>query len=147
MAQLHLSRPARADLASILITSLEHAYDNGVSLRLEAFRKNYDRVSPRFENLLNTFVLLPELKSDRIRIAPDHAKVTGMEITVRRDSDGPLQWWLSYTRSSAKDGFDDVMTPRVRCTGIHRDESAEDVLRLSRRTGHSRQEQRLRVRQ
>ncbi|WP_347350229.1 hemolysin family protein [Intrasporangium sp.] len=33
---------------------------------------------------------------------------------------------------------DDVMTPRVRCTGIHREESAEDVLRLSRRTGHSR---------
>jgi CBS domain containing-hemolysin-like protein len=33
---------------------------------------------------------------------------------------------------------DDVMTPRVRCTGIHRAESADDVLRLSRRTGHSR---------
>ncbi|MDN5789430.1 MAG: hemolysin family protein [Micrococcales bacterium] len=33
---------------------------------------------------------------------------------------------------------DDVMTPRVRCRGIHRDESAEDVLTLSRRTGHSR---------
>ncbi|HET7399975.1 MAG TPA: hemolysin family protein [Intrasporangium sp.] len=33
---------------------------------------------------------------------------------------------------------DDVMTPRVRCTGIHRDESADDVLRLTRRTGHSR---------
>lgn len=33
---------------------------------------------------------------------------------------------------------DDVMTPRVQCTGIHRDESADDVLRLSRRTGHSR---------
>ncbi|MEP7332096.1 MAG: hemolysin family protein [Terracoccus sp.] len=33
---------------------------------------------------------------------------------------------------------DDVMTPRVRCTGIHREESADDVLRLARRTGHSR---------
>jgi CBS domain containing-hemolysin-like protein len=33
---------------------------------------------------------------------------------------------------------DDVMTPRVRCTGIHRDESADDILRLSRRTGFSR---------
>lgn len=33
---------------------------------------------------------------------------------------------------------DDVMTPRVRCTGIHRDESADEVLRLARRTGHSR---------
>jgi CBS domain containing-hemolysin-like protein len=33
---------------------------------------------------------------------------------------------------------DDVMTPRVRCTGVHREDSAEDVLRLARRTGHSR---------
>jgi CBS domain containing-hemolysin-like protein len=33
---------------------------------------------------------------------------------------------------------DDVMTPRVRCTGVHRDESADSVLRLARRTGHSR---------
>ena len=33
---------------------------------------------------------------------------------------------------------DDVMTPRVRCEGIERDANAEDVLRLSRRTGHSR---------
>ncbi|MEO7754192.1 MAG: hemolysin family protein [Terracoccus sp.] len=33
---------------------------------------------------------------------------------------------------------DDVMTPRVRCTGVHREDTAEDVLRISRRTGHSR---------
>jgi CBS domain containing-hemolysin-like protein len=32
----------------------------------------------------------------------------------------------------------DVMTPRVRSTGVHREASADDVLRLSRRTGHSR---------
>jgi TonB dependent receptor len=101
--------PQRADH---LIASLQHEYDNGVSLRLEAFSKNYDQVNPRFENLLNTFVLLPELKPDRIRIAPDGAKVTGMEITVRGDGAGPLQWWLSYTRSSAKDRFDNAIAPR-----------------------------------
>jgi len=32
----------------------------------------------------------------------------------------------------------DVMTPRVRCTPIERSDSAEDVVRLARRTGHSR---------
>jgi CBS domain containing-hemolysin-like protein len=32
----------------------------------------------------------------------------------------------------------DVMTPRVRCTPIERTDSAEDVVRLARRTGHSR---------
>jgi len=32
----------------------------------------------------------------------------------------------------------DVMTPRVSCTPIERTDSAEDVVRLARRTGHSR---------
>lgn len=41
---------------------------------------------------------------------------------------------LGFGRRTA----DDVMTPRVRCVGIHRDASAEDVLQLTRRTGHSR---------
>ena len=45
---------------------------------------------------------------------------------------------LTKTLGFGERTADDVMTPRVHCTGIHRDESAEDVLRLSRRTGHSR---------
>ena len=45
---------------------------------------------------------------------------------------------LTKTLGFGERTADDVMTPRVRCTGVHRDESAEDVLRLSRRTGHSR---------
>jgi CBS domain containing-hemolysin-like protein len=32
----------------------------------------------------------------------------------------------------------DVMTPRVRCTPVERTDSAEDVVRLARETGHSR---------
>ena len=32
----------------------------------------------------------------------------------------------------------DVMTPRVRCTGVERTDSAESVVALARRTGHSR---------
>ncbi|MDV3222190.1 hemolysin family protein [Intrasporangium sp.] len=45
---------------------------------------------------------------------------------------------LTKTLGFGERTADDVMTPRVRCAGIHRDESADDVLRLSRRTGHSR---------
>jgi CBS domain containing-hemolysin-like protein len=33
---------------------------------------------------------------------------------------------------------EDVMTPRLRCTVVQREESAADVVRLARRTGHSR---------
>jgi len=45
---------------------------------------------------------------------------------------------LTKTLGFGERTADDVMTPRVRCTGIHREQSADDVLRLSRRTGHSR---------
>ena len=45
---------------------------------------------------------------------------------------------LTKTLGFGERTADDVMTPRVRCAGIHRDESADDVLRLSRRTGYSR---------
>ena len=45
---------------------------------------------------------------------------------------------LTRTLGFGERTADDVMTPRVRCAGIHRDASADEVLRLSRRTGHSR---------
>lgn len=95
-----------------LIGSIEYRHDNGVEARLEAYRKDYRRVRPRFENLLNTFVLLPELKPDRIRIAPARAIAMGMELTLRRDAGQPLSWWLSYSRSSVKDYFASMSTPR-----------------------------------
>jgi hypothetical protein len=89
-----------------LIGSIEYRHPNGIEARLEAYRKDYRRIRPRFENLLNTFVLLPELKPDRIRIAPRGARASGLELTVRRVTAQPLGWWLSYSHSSVKDEFD-----------------------------------------
>lgn len=90
-----------------LIGSIDYRHPSGIEVRLEAYRKDYRRIRPRFENLLNTFVLLPELKPDRIRIAPRHAHASGFELTVRRATAQPLGWWLSYSRSSVQDEFAD----------------------------------------
>jgi hypothetical protein len=90
-----------------LIGSVEYRHRTGVDARLEVYHKDYRRIRPRFENLLNTFVLLPELKPDRIRIAPRHARARGFELTVRRATAQPLGWWLSYSRSSVEDEFAD----------------------------------------
>ena len=101
--------PQRADH---LIASLEHQHASGVEIRLEAYRKDYRQVRPRFENLLNTFVLLPELKPDRIRIAPERARATGAELSLRQSVGPALNWWLSYTWSSVEDDFGGMRTPR-----------------------------------
>lgn len=96
-----------------LLASLEYRHGSGVDVRLEAYRKEYRQLRPRFENLLNTLVLLPELKPDRIRIAPDNATAEGAELSLRRMNGGPLSWWLSYTWSSVEDETAEIETLRT----------------------------------
>lgn len=96
-----------------LLASLEYRHDSGVDVRLEAYRKDYQKLRPRFENLLNSFILLPELKPDRIRIAPDTATAEGAELSLRRMDGGPLSWWLSYTWSSVEDETAGIETLRT----------------------------------
>lgn len=85
------------------VLSLEHRFANGIALRWEVYRKDYTSLRPRFENLLNTFILLPELKPDRIRVAPERARAQGMELSLRGGADAPLAWWLSYSYASIED--------------------------------------------
>jgi len=89
--------------ADHLVAGLEHLFRNDIELRFEGYRKTYDRPRPRFENLLNTFVLLPELKPDRVRIAPDRAVATGIELSLRSRAAGPLDWWIAYTWAETED--------------------------------------------
>lgn len=100
--------PQRADH---LVTSVEYEHESGVAVRLEAYRKEYRQVRPRFENLLNTFVLLPELKPDRLRIAPERATADGVELSVRGEREA-LDWWVSYTWSSVQDEVAETETDR-----------------------------------
>lgn len=95
-------RPQRADH---LVVGLEHSFAQGPRLRLEVYDKRMDRLRPRFENLLNGRVLLPELKPDRISIAPEHARARGLELTIA-GSEGPLRWWAAYSVSSVHDVLD-----------------------------------------
>jgi outer membrane receptor protein involved in Fe transport len=102
-------RPQRADH---LVASIEHSFAGGIEARIEGYRKDYRHVRPRYENLLNSFVLLPELKPDRIRVAPDRARADGVELMIRRNDGRPLSWWLSYTWSSVEDDIAGETQPR-----------------------------------
>ena len=93
-------RPQRSDH---LILGMDQQLPAGMELRLEAYRKNMDRLRPRFENLLDTQVLLPELMPDRIRVDPEKATAQGVEVSLSRLHGGNLGWWLSYAWSEVKD--------------------------------------------
>lgn len=94
-----------AQRADHWLVSFEQRVGQDLDLRIEGYRKRYSHLQPRFENLLNNVVILPELKPDRIRLAPPRARATGLELALRSVRSRPLFWWASYTWSRAEDLF------------------------------------------
>ncbi|MET0498963.1 MAG: TonB-dependent receptor [Steroidobacteraceae bacterium] len=102
----------QAQYADHAILSVEHAFDPAWSLRVEGYRKFYRRVHPRYENLFDPLVLLPETQFDRVMIDPQSASAEGLEILLRLQSAGPWSGWLSYTWSRVEDRIDGRDVPR-----------------------------------
>ncbi len=92
--------PQRADHAVI---GIEREFRSGLGLRLEVYRKQMSALRPRFENLLNPLTMFPELKPDRIRIAPDKAEARGFEVFVEQQARDKLTWWAGYAWSRFTD--------------------------------------------
>lgn len=101
-----------AQHADHLILSVDRALREGLDLRIEAYRKEYKEINPRFENLFNPLVLLPETEFDRVMIAPSGARAEGVEVFLRWESQGPWRAWLGYTWSQARDSIDGPKVPR-----------------------------------
>jgi outer membrane receptor protein involved in Fe transport len=95
----------RAQRATHRVASIEHDLTTAMTLRAELYRKDYEHPFSRHENLLNTVVVLPELKPDRILIAPDSAKAEGAELSMRYES-GAVTGWIAYTHSRVVDRMD-----------------------------------------
>ena len=94
------------------VASLEQGFGAALDLRLEAYRKEYDHLRPRYENLLDPLVVLPEIKPDRIRIDPAAAHADGIEVTLDHHV-GPFAAWLSYGWSVVEDRVGGRDVPRA----------------------------------
>ncbi len=90
----------RADHA---IVGVEHSFDDSVTLRVEAYRKNHDRLRTRYENLYDPLSLAPELRWDRVAIAPSSARAEGLEALIAVRERGPWSGWASYAWSRVTD--------------------------------------------
>lgn len=85
------------------VLGVEHELAGGIRLRFEAYEKDMSRLRPRFENLLQSQTLLPELKPDRVRISPDSARARGFEVLVQDGRAARLDWWASYSHARVSD--------------------------------------------
>jgi len=94
------------------ILSLDHGFAGGISARIEAYYKDYDQLRPRFENLFDPLVLLPELEYDPVEIAASTGNIYGLEFLLQDRSAQPWGWWFSYALARAEETVGSDVIPR-----------------------------------
>lgn len=93
-----------AQFADHYIIGLQHRFGrSGLSVRLEGFHKRFRDPKRRFENLFNSLVLMPELASDRVPVAPEKARARGVELSLAYQPVDAVNAWLGYTHAYADD--------------------------------------------
>jgi len=102
-----------AQYADHFIVSWHQGFsESGFSLRSEVFAKNFRDSKRRFENLFNPMVLLPELASDRVEIAPSKGRARGFESTLKYAPNDRFVSWLTYTFAEVEDRVGEDWEPR-----------------------------------
>ena len=94
-----------------LIVGLDHRLSGGAALRIEGFRKLQSAPRPRYENLLDTLTLIPEIAPDRVLIAPRSAEMRGVELSITSEQTVATRW-LSVAWSDAVDHVGGESVPR-----------------------------------
>ena len=101
-----------AQRATHAVVGIDHLFSHGWSMRIEAYDKRLTHLRPRYENLLDSLALFPEIRADRLRLAPDRGIARGAELLLRKENVGPWSGWISYARASVGDSIDGRMAPR-----------------------------------
>jgi outer membrane receptor protein involved in Fe transport len=96
-----------AQRAEHRVLGIEHSFRRGFDARLELYDKTLTHLRPRYGNLYDRLLVFPELRADRIRIAPEKGHARGAELLVRSDAAQPLSGWISYTLARVTDRVTD----------------------------------------
>ncbi len=103
-----------AELAEHRVIGFEHNFASGVNIRFEAYQKQLSQQRPYYSNLLDaTHVLVfPEVEEDRVMLTPQEGEAKGIELFVKKDNGGKLNWWGSYAFAFAEDQIGGKTVPR-----------------------------------
>lgn len=84
------------------IWASEYRFGNDTKLVAEVFYKQIENLKPRYVNLFDPYVYLPELQQDRIIIKAEKAEARGFEVSYSGGSE-VFEWNLNYAFSEVQD--------------------------------------------
>ncbi|MCG7563516.1 TonB-dependent receptor [Pseudoalteromonas sp. McH1-42] len=95
-----------------VILSYQHVLSPAFQWRAEAYLKKLSQLRPWYENAFDLYEFLPEGQADRYRVAPDSARVKGVELSFQHHITSQWQWQASYSWSNAQDSISGRWYPR-----------------------------------
>jgi len=101
-----------AELSRRIDLTFEHRSAAGLRFRLDAYYGEISRPRKRYESLFNPIELFPETTPDRILVAPQSARLRGVELLLGGDPARRFTWWASYAWSAAEDSVNGRSQPR-----------------------------------
>jgi hypothetical protein len=102
-----------AQRAEHRVIGIDHLFGRRTTARVEVYDKVITDPRPRYENLFEWIILFPELRADRVPIAPRRSTARGIEVLLRNESDGPLSGQLNFTHATVTDEIDGREVPRA----------------------------------
>ena len=80
-----------------------YAPNDKLRVRLDLYLRQIGNPWSHFENLYNTWVLIPELQGDRFEIETSKARMRGAELSLSYKVSETLSWYINATRASAEE--------------------------------------------
>ncbi len=101
-----------APLSEHFVIGLEHEFDSGIYVRLEAYQKWLSNIHPRYLNFVNTMDISPEMSNDRIKIDPERGEAKGIELYLYRKIRVRHSFWINCAYSIVEEIVEGLTVPR-----------------------------------
>jgi outer membrane receptor protein involved in Fe transport len=102
-----------SEVARQVAVGVEHRFGSDVHLRLEGYARRTDDPRPRWVNVGREIIPFPEIGNDRVRILPDRARASGLEIELAGPLGSRTSGSASYVLARTEDRIGGVWTPRT----------------------------------
>ncbi len=101
-----------AALSKHIVIGLEHEFDSGIYVRLEAYQKRLSHIHPRYLNFVNMMDISPEMSNDRIKIEPERGEAKGIELYTYGKINTKHSFWTNFTYSIVEEIVEGFTVPR-----------------------------------
>lgn len=90
----------------------ERSFGTGWTAKIDAYRRETENPRPRYENLFDPLSPIPEVRNDRVLLAPEESLAEGVELFARYAGGRRWEAWGHYAWSRTEDRLNGVWTPR-----------------------------------